>query len=94
MMTIKQFIQNSDNRKGLFNWAWATKDTEKYRIYNALLDNFLAKPDVAKLMFKKKILFYWHLYTGALQDYALNDKPNDIVKKCPLSKREMKCLFC
>lgn len=94
MMTIKQYIINKDVKLKLFNWAWATNDTEKYRIYNALLDDFLAKPDVAKLMFKKKILFYWHLYTGALQDYALNDKPNDIVKKCPLSKREMKCLFC
>lgn len=94
MMTIKQFIQNSDVKLKLFNWAWATNDTERYRIYNILLEDFLNRPDVAKLKFKKKILFYWHLYCGALQDYALNDKPNDIVKKCPLSKREMKCLFC
>ena len=94
MMTIKQYIINKDVKLKLFDWAWATKDTEKYRIYNALLDDFLAKPDVAKLMFRPKALFVWHLYTGALQDYVLNDKPNDIVKKCPLSKREMKCLFC
>lgn len=97
-MTTKQFIQNSDNKKGLFSWAWATKDTEKYRIYNALLDNFLAKPDVAKLMFKPKVLYHWHLYCGALQAYVLNDGSNEtldkLVKICPLAKSELKRLFC
>ena len=93
-MNIKQYVQNKDVKLGLFNWAWATTDTEKYRIYNVLLEDFLTKPDVSNLKFRPKILFIWHLYCGALQDYAINDKQNDIVKKCPLSKREMKCLFC
>ena len=96
MMTTKQYIQNKDVKLGLFDWAWATKDTEKYRIYNALLDNFLSDKDVAKLKFKPKILFMWHLYCGALQDYVLNgknEKLNDIIKRCPLSVRERKTLF-
>ena len=95
-MTIKQYIQNKDVKLGLFDWAWATKDTEKYRIYNALLDNFLSDKDVAKLKFRPKILFIWHLYCGALQDYTLNgknEKLNDIIKRCPLSVRERKTLF-
>ena len=96
MMTTKQYIQNKDIKLGLFDWAWATKDTEKYRIYNALLDNFLSDKDVAKLKFKPKILFMWNLYCGALQDYTLNgknEKLNDIIKRCPLSVREIKTLF-
>ena len=96
MMTIKQYIQNKDVKLGLFDWAWATKDTEKYRIYNALLDNFLSDKAVAKLKLKLKILFMWHLYCGALQDYTLNgrnEKLNDIIKRCPLSARERKTLF-
>ena len=96
MMTIKQYIQNKDVKLGLFDWAWATKDTEKYRIYNALLDNFLSDKAVARLKLKLKILFMWHLYCGALQDYTLNgknEKLNDIIKKCPLSKRELGTLF-
>lgn len=95
-MTIKQYIQNKDVKLKLFDWAWATKDTEKYRIYNALLDNFLSDKDVAKLKFKPKILFMWHLYCSALQDYTLNgknEKLNDIIKRCPLSVRERKTLF-
>ena len=95
-MTIKQYIQNKDVKLKLFDWAWATKDTEKYRIYNALLDNFLSDKDVAKLKFRPKILFIWHLYCGALQDYTLNgknEKLNDIIKRCPLSVRERKTLF-
>ena len=95
-MTIKQYIQNKDVKLGLFDWAWATKDTEKYRIYNALLDNFLSDKAVAKLKLKLKILFMWHLYCGALQDYTLNgknEKLNDIIKRCPLSVRERKTLF-
>ena len=95
-MTIKQYIQNKDVKLGLFDWAWATKDTEKYRIYNALLDNFLSDKAVAKLKFRLKILFMWHLYCGALQDYTLNgknEKLDDIIKKCPLSKRELETLF-
>ena len=96
MMTTKQYIQNKDVKLKLFDWAWATKDTEKYRIYNALLDNFLSDKDVAKLKFRPKILFMWHLYCGALQDYVINgknEKLNDIIKRCPLSKRELKTLF-
>ena len=96
MMTIKQYIQNKDVKLGLFDWAWATKDTEKYRIYNALLDNFLSDKAVAKLKLKLKILFMWHLYCGALQDCTLNgrnEKLNDIIKRCPLSARERKTLF-
>ena len=96
MMTIKQYIQNKDVKLKLFDWAWATKDTEKYRIYNALLDNFLSDKDVAKLKFRLKILFMWHLYCGALQYYTLNgknEKLDDIIKKCPLSKRELETLF-
>ena len=95
MMKIKQYIQNKDVKLGLFDWAWATKDTEKYRIYNVLLEDFLTKPDVSSLKFNKKVLFFWHLYAGTLQDYALNGKANDkIIKHCPLSKRELKTLFC
>ena len=96
MMTIKQYIQNKDVKLGLFDWAWATKDTEKYRIYNALLDNFLSDKAVAKLKLKLKILFMWHLYCGALQDYTLNgknEKLNDIIKRCPLAARERETLF-
>lgn len=96
-MTIKQYLQNKDVKLKLFSWAWATKDTEKYRIYNALLDDFLAKPEVARLTFKPKILFHWHLYCGALQSYALNggvsEKLEAIVKQCPLSEQELKRLF-
>lgn len=93
-MTTKQYIQNKDNKLGLFNWAWATYDTETYRVYNALLDDFLAKPDVSSLKFKKKVLFFWHLYTGSLQDFVLNGKQDDeIMKHCPLSKRELNTLF-
>ena len=95
-MTIKQYIQNKDVKLKLFDWALATKDTEQYRIYNALLDDFLSDKDVAKLKFKPKILFMWHLYCGALQSFVLtNDKEklDKIVKKCPLSKRELETLF-
>lgn len=95
-MTTKQYIQNKDVKLKLFNWAWATTDTEKYRIYNVLLENFLATPEVAKLKFRPKILFYWHLYTGVLQEYALNggtQKNKSILEKCSVSKRELKTLF-
>lgn len=96
MMTTKQYIQNKDVKLKLFDWTWATKDTEKYRIYNALLDNFLSDKAVAKLKFRPKILFMWHLYCGALQSFVLNndkEKLEKLVKKCPLSKRELKTLF-
>ena len=96
IMTTKQYIQNKDVKLGLFDWTWATNDTEKYRIYNALLDNFLSDKDVVKLKFRPKILFMWHLYCGALQDYTLNgknEKLNGIIKRCPLSKRELGTLF-
>lgn len=96
-MTVKQYIQNKDAKLKLFNWAWATKDTEKYRIYNALLDDFLTKPEISVLKYKPKILFHWHLYCGALQNYALNDKVSEkleaIVKQCPLPESELKRLF-
>lgn len=95
-MTTKQYIQNKDVKLKLFNWAWATTDTEKYRIYNVLLDNFLSDKEVVKLKFRPRVLYHWSLYCGALQDFVLNgknDKPNDIVKKCPLSVRELKTLF-
>ena len=96
MMTIKQYIQNKDVKLGLFDWGWATKDTEKYRIYNARLDNFLSDKAVGKLKLNKTVYFFWSLYCGALQDYTLNgknEKLNDIIKKCPLSKRELGTLF-
>ena len=96
-MNIKQFIQNSDNKNGLFSWGWATTDPEKYRVYNVLLDNFLSDKEVAKLKFRPKVLYHWHLYVGALEDYTLNgknEKLDNIIKKCPLSKRELKTLFC
>lgn len=96
-MTKKQYIMNKDVKLKLFNWAWATTDTEKYRIYNALLDDFLTRQDIAKLQFKKKVLYHWSLYCGALQNYTLNGGDNEtldkLVKMCPLSKRELKTLF-
>lgn len=97
-MTIKQFIQNKDVKLNLFSWNWATTDPEKFRVYNALLDDFLAKPEVAKQKFRPKVLWFWHLYCGVLQDYALNgsnDKAEQekLVKQCPLSGRELKTLF-
>jgi len=94
MKSTKQYIINIDVKLKLFDWTWATKDTEKYRIYNALLDNFLSDKDAVK--FRPKILFMWHLYCGALQTYVLNgknEKLNDIIKRCPLSKRELETLF-
>ena len=96
MESTKQYIINIDVKQKLFDWKWVTKDIEKYRIYNALLDNFLSDKDVAKIKFRPKILFMWHLYCGALQDYILNgknEKMNDIIKRCPLSKRELETLF-
>ena len=97
MMTVKQYIISKDVKLKLFNWAWATTDTEKYRIYNALLDNFLSDKEVVKFKFRPKILYHWHLYCGALQAYVLNGESNEkldkIVKQCPLSKRELKTLF-
>lgn len=96
MKSTKQYIINIDVKLKLFDWTWATKDTEKYRIYNALLDNFLSDKDAVKLKFRPKILFMWHLYCGALQTYVLNgknEKLNDIIKRCPLSKRELETLF-
>ena len=95
-MTIKQYIQNKDVKLGLFDWWWATKDTEKYRIYNALLDSFLSISEVKRLKSKGKVLFYWNLYCGALQSFVLTDdkeKLNCIIKKCPLSEKELQILF-
>lgn len=97
MMTIKQYVQNKDVKLKLFNWSWSTTDPEKFRVYNALLDDFLAKPEVAKQKFRPKVLWFWHLYCGALQDFVLNgkvsEKLEDIVKRCPLSKRELNTLL-
>lgn len=96
-MNIKQYIQNKDTKLKLFEWKWATTDPEKYRIYNVLLEDFLLKPEVSSIKFRPKALYFWHLYTGALQTFILSGetgkKLDDIVKKCPLSKREMKTLF-
>ena len=93
MKSTKQYIQNADVKLGLFDWAWATKDTEKFKAYNKLLEDFLSMPEVKHLSRKRDVLFYWYLYCGVLQDYVLNEKSNGIVKKCPLSKRELKALF-
>ena len=71
-MTIKQYIQNKDVKRGLFDWAWATKDIEKYRIYNALLDNFLSDKEVAKLKLKLKIIFIRTLHCGQCKRSTLN----------------------
>lgn len=97
-LTTKQYIISKDVKLKLFEWKWATTDTEKFRIYNALLDNFLSEKDVSKIKFKQKVLYHWHLYCGALQHYVLNNESNEtlskLVKKCPLSKQELKRLFC
>ena len=97
MMNLRQWIVNKDVKLKLFAWSWATKDPERYRVYNVLLDDFLAKQEIAKLMFRPKILYHWHLYCGALQAYVLNDDKNEkldkLVKLCPLSLRELKTLF-
>lgn len=97
-MSVKQYIQNKDVKLGLFNWAWATTDTEKYRIYNVLLEDFLTKPDVAKLKFRPMVLYHWSLYCGALQAYVITNESNEtldkLMKICPLSKKELKRLFC
>lgn len=96
MMTTKQYIQNADAKLKLFDWAWATKDTEKFSAYNKLLEDFLSKPEIKKLSSKRETLFYWSLYCGALQSFVLNndkEKLEKLVKKCPLSKRELKTLF-
>jgi hypothetical protein len=96
-LTTKQYIMNKDVKLKLFSWAWVTTDPEKFRVYNALLDDFLAKKEVAQIKFRPKVLYHWHLYAGALQDYVLNGKSSEVleklVKKCPLPKRELKRLF-
>ena len=96
MMTIKQYIQNSDQRLHLFYWKWVTKEPEKLQVYDKILENFLSMPEVKRLHSNAEIYFFWNLYCGALQDYALNgknEKLNDIIKKCHLSKKELKILF-
>ena len=95
-MTIKQYIQNEDVKRKLFNWSWATTKPAKFEAYNKLLGYFLSIPEVKKLDSKRETLFYWYLYDGALQDHVLNgknEKSNGIVKKCPLSEKELKILF-
>lgn len=95
-MKLKQYIQNEDVKLYLFDWNWATTKPEKFSAYNKLLEDFLSKPEVKKLHSKRETLFYWYLYCGVLQDYTLNgqdEKPNGIVKKCPLTKKELKILF-
>lgn len=95
-MDIKQYIQNSDQRLRLFYWKWATKEPEKLQVYDKILENFLSMPEVKRLHSNDEIYFFWHLYCGALEDYTLNcknEKLNDIIKKCPLSKKELKILF-
>lgn len=95
-MNIKQYIQNSDKRLRLFYWKWVTKEPEKFSAYNKLLEDFLSKPEIKKLSSKRETLFYWSLYCGALQSFVLNndkEKLEKLVKKCPLSKKELKILF-
>lgn len=92
-MKLKKYIQNGDVKLHLFNWNWATTKPEKFSAYNKLLEDFLSKPEIEELDSKRGVLFYWYLYCGTLQDYALNGKENGIVKKCPLSKKELQLLF-
>lgn len=86
-MKLKQYIQNEDAKLQLFNWRWATTKPEKFSVYNKLLEDFLSKPEVKKLHSKRETLFYWSLYMGVLEDYALysNTESSDIVKKCLLT---------
>ena len=96
MMTTKQYIQNSDQRLRLFYWKWVTKEPEKLQVYDKILESFLSMPEVKRLHSNAETYFFWNLYCGALQDYILNgknEKLNDIIKKCPLSKRELETLF-
>ena len=95
-MTIKQYVQNEDVKRKLFNWNWVTRKPEKFEAYNKLLEYFLSIPEVKKLDSKREVLFYWYLYMGTLQDHVLNgknEKSNGIVKKCPLLEKELKILF-
>lgn len=95
-MNIKQYIQNSDQRLRLFYWKWVTKEPEKLYAYNKLLEDFLSKPEVKRLHSNAEIYFFWNLYCGALQSFVLNndkEKLEKLVKKCPLSKKELKILF-
>ena len=96
MKSTKQYIQNSDQRLRLFYWKWVTKEPEKLYAYNKLLEDFLSKPEIKKLSSKGETLFYWSLYCDALQSLVLNndkEKLEKLVKKCPLSKKELKILF-
>ena len=93
---MKQYIQNEDVKRKLLNWNWATTKPKKFEAYNKLLEYFLSIPEVKKLDSKREILFYYYLYCGTLQDHVLNgknEKSNGIVKKCPLSEKELKILF-
>ena len=92
-MKLKQYIQNEDVKRKLFNWNWATTKPGKFSAYNKLLDSFLSLPEVKHISRKREALFYWYLYCGVLQDYVLNGKSNGIVKKCSLSEEELKILF-
>ena len=95
-MTLKQYIQNEDVKRKLFDWSWVTTKPEKFNAYNKLLEYFLSIPEVKKLDSKRETLFYWLLYCGTLEDYVLNgknEKSNGIVKKCPLLEKELKILF-
>lgn len=96
MMTTKQYIQNADAKLKLFDWAWATKEPEKFQVYDKILEDFLSKPEVKRLHSNAEIYFFWNLYCGALQSFVLNndkEKLEKLVKKCPLSKKELKILF-
>lgn len=95
-MNIKQYIQNSDQRLRLFYWKWVTKEPEKLQVYDKILENFLSMPEVKRLHSNAEVYFFWNLYCGALQDYVINgknEKLNGIIKRCPLSKRELGTLF-
>lgn len=95
-MKLKQYIQNEDVLLKLFDWSWSTTKPEKFSVYNKLLEDFLSKPEIKKLYSKRETLFYWSLYCGALQSFVLNndkEKLEKLVKKCPLSKKELQLLF-
>ena len=89
-MRIDQYIKSESIKRRLFSWAWSET---KRNAYDKLLEDFLSKPEVEELDSRKKVLFYWYLYCGTLQDYVLNGKDNGIVGKCPLSEEELQKLF-
>ena len=95
-MKLKQYIQDEDAKIKLFEWGWATTKPDKFKTYNKLLEDFLSKTEIKKIYSKRSVLFYWSLYCGALQSFVLNndkEKLEKLVKKCPLTKKELQILF-